>query len=556
MALYNMVRPMKLSEVKGQDNLKIQLNGMFQSGNIPNALLFIGPRGTGKTTVARIVAKQLNCEHGGVEPCNECNTCKSIISGTSLDVIELDAASNNKVEDMHQILEKVQYAPIGKKKVVILDEVHMFSDAAWNAMLKTLEEPPKDVLFILCTTEEGKVPATIVSRCRKFFFEKINLGTVSTALAEICDKYNKAYEEDALKIIARASDGCMRDALSILESFFDIDGISVENVTSSLGLSDEDVIFDILEGIEDGDLKKALSSLRSATNKGKSLQALVKNIMGAVTDAMFVLQGASSEEFINTSVYKERLAKYSHRTTMNKCLELTKSFSDVYSNVTKSKDNEFMVEAAILRTIQSESELEALKKDVATLKNRLIEIEKNGVSVIKNDEQQLVHIENIETDVVIEEDAKGPIQELVNNDVSLEHQDTTSEDDYYTNMAANGFSAYEDEMPSSFDFVKCTAKTTATSSKVVQMPLKQVEMQESINKDTPAQDTNDVSAILPEGTEVAETISLFGGNTPLANNKEDIEQKVEPEPVNPLRPLNDDMPPMRFGLAMSGFLRQ
>ena len=198
MAIYNEYRPLTLEEVRGQEPIKNQLKAMFESGSVPNALLFVGPRGTGKTTIARIVARFVNCSDPHGDPCNECESCKSILAGASPDVLELDAASNNKVDDVRAIIENAQYSPVGNMKVYILDEVHMFSQGAWNALLKILEEPPKNVLFILCTTEEQKIPATIVSRCRKMYFERVELSEIVDFMEDICEEKMKAYDKDAL----------------------------------------------------------------------------------------------------------------------------------------------------------------------------------------------------------------------------------------------------------------------------------------------------------------------------------------------------------------------
>ena len=375
MSLYNVERPMTLEEVRGQENIKAQLNGMFQTMNVPNAMLLVGPRGTGKTTIARIVARRINCENGSAEVGCTCKSCKAILSGTSPDVIELDAASNNKVEDVARIVDQVRYAPDGKFKVFILDEVHMFSTGAWNSLLKTLEEPPSGVRFILCTTEEHKVPATIISRSRKLYFDRIQLAEITDTLLRICEKHGKDAEEDALKLIAKASDGCMRDALSILEGFFDT-AISVNAVVEVLGACKEDVVFDILDAIQTGDVTAALTSLREATSHGASMQSVVKAMMEGITDAMFVTQGADVSAIVNTDAYKKRLASFVSEISMDRLIELSKRLSDVYGNITKSADAAFLVESAFIGMINYQSEL-------ALLKNRLQAVEQGAVAVKK-----------------------------------------------------------------------------------------------------------------------------------------------------------------------------
>ncbi len=368
MSLYNEVRPRTLSEVQGQDNIKNQISGIFASGRIPNAMLFTGPRGTGKTTIARIVAKMLNCESGGAEPCNQCQSCRDIMSGNSIDVIEMDAASNNKVEDVRQIIEKSQYRPLGKYKVFILDEVHMFSTGAWNALLKTIEEPPKNCIFILCTTEEHKVPATIISRCMKFYFEKLELGLVADYLGRICDERGKAYEDDALKLIAQASEGCMRDALSIMESFFETDSLTTESVASTLGMSQENAIFDILMAISKGDAASAISAVKEVSKQGRNLQLLMKGLVCAVSDTLFVLNGTPVDAIVNTAAYKERLCQYKDMIDTARALEMAKQFSSVYGALMKTPDAEFLILTAVLGAIECEAEIDRCYRVVSECK--------------------------------------------------------------------------------------------------------------------------------------------------------------------------------------------
>ena len=218
-ALYRKFRPSGFEDVKGQEHIVTTLRNQISSGRTSHAYLFCGTRGTGKTTIAKILARAVNCEHP-IEgsPCGECAVCRSIQDGTSMNVIEIDAASNNGVDNIREIVEEVQYSPTeGKFKVYIIDEVHMLSTGAFNALLKTLEEPPSYVMFILATTEPHKIPITILSRCQRYDFRRITIETIQARLQELMEKEGVEAEEKALRYIAKAADGSMRDGLSLLD---------------------------------------------------------------------------------------------------------------------------------------------------------------------------------------------------------------------------------------------------------------------------------------------------------------------------------------------------
>ena len=218
-ALYRKFRPDNFADVKGQDHIVTTLTNQIKHNRIGHAYLFCGTRGTGKTTVAKILAKAVNCEHPvNGSPCNECAMCKAIQAGTAMNVIEIDAASNNGVDNIREIREEVSYRPTeGKYKVYIIDEVHMLSAAAFNALLKTLEEPPSYVIFILATTEAHKIPITILSRCQRYDFHRISIETIADRLSELMKAENIVVEDKAIRYVAKAADGSMRDALSLLD---------------------------------------------------------------------------------------------------------------------------------------------------------------------------------------------------------------------------------------------------------------------------------------------------------------------------------------------------
>ena len=219
MALYRKWRPSDFDEVKGQDAIVQTLRNQIIYNRIGHAYLFCGTRGTGKTSIAKLFAKAVNCEHPvNGNPCNACPSCQAINNQSSLDVLEIDAASNNGVENIRDIREQVQYSPVeGRYKVYIIDEVHMLSSGAFNALLKTLEEPPSYVIFILATTEKHKIPVTILSRCQKYDFKRISVDTITNHLVSLMEKEKVDADEKALRYIARAADGSMRDALSLLD---------------------------------------------------------------------------------------------------------------------------------------------------------------------------------------------------------------------------------------------------------------------------------------------------------------------------------------------------
>ena len=218
-ALYRKWRPDNFEDVKGQDHIVTTLQNQIKADRIGHAYLFCGTRGTGKTSIAKIFAKAVNCEHPvNGSPCGECASCKAIAAGNSMNVIEIDAASNNGVDNIRQIREEVQYSPTqGRYKVYIIDEVHMLSIGAFNALLKTLEEPPSYVIFILATTEAHKIPVTILSRCQRYDFHRISIDTIADRLTKLMQAENINVEDKAIKYIAKAADGSLRDALSLLD---------------------------------------------------------------------------------------------------------------------------------------------------------------------------------------------------------------------------------------------------------------------------------------------------------------------------------------------------
>ena len=276
-------RPMTFDDVVGQEHVTRTLRNALESGRIANAYLFVGPRGIGKTTLSRIFAKALNCTSPkGVEPCGECDNCKQIAAGRSLDVTELDAASHNKVEDVRPIIEAVQFKPTTSKyKIFIIDECHMLTPSAWNALLKTLEEPPPYVKFVFATTEGDKVLATIVSRCQRFDLRRIQTHQIAARLQYICGKEGITADQDALLAIARGAEGGMRDALSSLDQLIAFKGTTIteEDALSVFGLVSRKALEDLAGAILKGDAAAILQSVEAFDSAGKNMRRLAGELL-------------------------------------------------------------------------------------------------------------------------------------------------------------------------------------------------------------------------------------------------------------------------------------
>ncbi len=292
-ALYRKWRPDNFEDVKGQDHIVTTLRNQIKADRIGHAYLFCGTRGTGKTSIAKIFAKAVNCEHPvNGSPCNECASCKAIATGNSMNVIEIDAASNNGVDNIRQIREEVQYSPTqGRYKVYIIDEVHMLSIGAFNALLKTLEEPPSYVIFILATTEAHKIPVTILSRCQRYDFHRISIETISDRLTQLMQAENINVEDKAIKYIAKSADGSLRDALSLLDqciAFYLGRDLKYENVLDVLGAVDTQVYATMLSLITSADTTGVMELIEKLIMQGRDIGQFVNDFIWYLRNLLLI----------------------------------------------------------------------------------------------------------------------------------------------------------------------------------------------------------------------------------------------------------------------------
>lgn len=354
-ALYRKFRPTEFTDVKGQDHIITTLQNQIKANRIGHAYLFCGTRGTGKTTVAKIFAKAVNCEHPvDGSPCGECETCRSIAAGTSMNVIEIDAASNNGVDNIREIREEVAYRPTeGRYKVYIIDEVHMLSIGAFNALLKTLEEPPEYVIFILATTEVHKIPITILSRCQHYDFKRISIETITERMKELMDTEKVDVEDKALRYIAKAADGSMRDALSLLDqciAFYMGQKLTYDNVLEVLGAVDTDVFSRLLRKVINRDVAGVLDVVDDLVMQGRELTQLAADFTWYLRNLLLVKTSDNIEDVLDVST--ENLAQLKEEAQMiepDMLFRYIRIFSELSSQLKYATQKRVMLEVALIK---------------------------------------------------------------------------------------------------------------------------------------------------------------------------------------------------------------
>lgn len=383
MALYRKWRPDEFQEVKGQEHIVTTLKNQIKHDRIGHAYLFCGTRGTGKTTIAKLMAKAVNCENPvDGSPCNECPSCKAIAAGTSMNVIEIDAASNNGVDNIRQINSAVQYSPqSGKYLVYIIDEVHMLSIGAFNALLKTLEEPPAYVKFILATTEAHKIPITILSRCQRYDFRRISIETISDRLSELLERENIKATKEALAYVAKAADGSMRDALSILDQCiaFNLgEELTYDKVLETIGAVDIEVYIKLLAAIRDSDTTVAVDIIDQAIWQGKDLTQLISEFTGFIRNVLMLkLDPDMSVDITSDNV--DRLIDMGESFTEGMLINYINILQEASAKISYATAKRIILEVAIIKMCkpQMQQGVDALEKRIEELEQKLEEATNN-----------------------------------------------------------------------------------------------------------------------------------------------------------------------------------
>ena len=388
-ALYRKFRPAVFEDVKGQEHIVTTLKNQIKANRIGHAYLFTGTRGTGKTSVAKLFAKTVNCENPTESgPCGTCRTCQAIAAGASMNVIEIDAASNNGVDNIREIVDEVSYSPAeGKYKVYIIDEVHMLSIGAFNALLKTLEEPPSYVIFILATTEVHKLPITILSRCQRYDFKRISIETITSRMTELTSAEGIEVEDKALRYIAKAADGSMRDALSLLDqcvAFHLGNMLTYDKVLNVLGAVDTEVFSRLLRYVLEKDVPGCIQLLEEIVMQGRELTQFVTDFTWYLRNLMLVQSSDNLEDVIDMSTDNLlRLKEEAQMADINSIIRYIRIFSELAGQIKYASQKRILVEIALIKLCKPAMEVtaEALAERIRDMEDKL----ENGVTIVQGE---------------------------------------------------------------------------------------------------------------------------------------------------------------------------
>ena len=392
LALYRKYRPRTFEDVRGREVIVRTLKNQILSGRIAHSYLFCGTRGTGKTTIAKIFAKAVNCENPqDGSPCGECPSCRAIGADASLNVVEMDAASNNGVDDIRNIIDQVAYSPTqGKYRVYIIDEVHMLSTAAFNALLKTLEEPPSYAIFILATTEPNKLPITILSRCQRYDYGRLSTETIEGRLREVSDAEELRVEDKALRYIAGAADGSMRDGLSLLDQCnafnYGNEILTYEKTLEILGAVDTRVFSKLYNHIHEGDTAEALKVLEDVLMQGREMMQFVADFLWYLRNLMLLCASETTRDSLDISADNlAQMIEDARKSELSEIMREIRIFSSLVEQIRYSASRRILTEMAIIRAATgrmggadtgAEDQLDTLRNRIRELEQRLLDDEK------------------------------------------------------------------------------------------------------------------------------------------------------------------------------------
>ncbi len=441
-ALYRTYRPKDFEEIAGQEHITRTFKNALKNNKIAHAYLFSGPRGTGKTSIAKIIAKAVNCEHAPVSnPCNECDICLGIENNTISDVIEIDAASNNGVDEIREIRDKVKYLPgVGKYKVYIIDEVHMLSTGAFNALLKTLEEPPKHVIFILATTEPHKIPATIHSRCQRFDFRGVSVNEMITRMSTIIEEEHIEIEKQAIKVIAEAAEGGMRDAISLLDQVISYTDkkVTIEDVHAIRGTVSNEKLLLIAQSLYENNSVKAIKELDELIDLGKEAKRLVENMIKFYRDLLI---------FKNTDTENNDQLLFSNDQFIDLAKKLSNNLIFFYIEVLNKAQNDMKwtnnatlyMELALIKMVDKvekqeiifEDELNQIKQQLQSLRQEVDETPKGTYQKSSEEKVTQKPTERVEDENILKTEQTEDVEES-SELVSLFGDDEVSDTDLDT----------------------------------------------------------------------------------------------------------------------------
>lgn len=411
-ALYRKFRPNEFEDVRGQEHIVQTLRNQVKAERIGHAYLFCGTRGTGKTTIAKILAKAVNCEHPvDGSPCNTCSVCQSIQNQTSMNVIEIDAASNNGVDNIREIIEEVQYSPTeGKYKVYIIDEVHMLSPGAFNALLKTLEEPPSYVIFILATTEAHKIPITILSRCQRYDFRRITVDVIAGRLQELLDKEQIEAEERAVQYVAKAGDGSMRDALSLLDrciAFYLGEKLTYDKVLEVLGAVDIEIFSKLFRSLIKNSVTECMAILEELVVRGRELGQVVTDFIWYLRNLLLVKTSEDAASVVDVSTeHYQQMVEEAAMTDMEVIIRYIRIMSELSNQIRYATQKRVLIEVALIKLCcpVTEKDYEGLVNRIQVLEQKL----ENGITVSP---RQSINESEAAATVVTEEELSPEILE-------------------------------------------------------------------------------------------------------------------------------------------------